>query len=59
MVFLHNNHGFNLQCDILIIIQLQPQTPTKLVDDLAEIIKKENDDLSYHSEFSVRTLYVQ
>ena len=31
---------------------LQPQTPTKLVDDLAEIIKKENDDLTY-SELSV------
>jgi len=39
---------------ILDFIYLQPQTPTKLVDDLAEIIKKENDDLSFHSGFSVR-----
>ena len=34
---------------------LQPQTPTKLVEDLTEIIKQEHDDYSYRSpsDFSV------
>ena len=37
---------------------LQPQTPTKLVEDLTEIIKQEHDDYSYRSpsDFSVSTL---
>jgi hypothetical protein len=31
----------------------QPQTPTKLVEDLTEIIKKEQPELSPPSDFSV------
>ena len=46
---IHNNYFF---------FHLQPQTPTKLVEDLTEIIKQEHDDYSYRSpsDFSVSTL---
>ncbi len=35
---------------MLIIGTLQPQTPTKLVEDITEIIKKEN-DITYRSDY--------
>ena len=39
---------------ICFVLILQPQTPTKLVEDLTEIMKKEQDsDVSYRSEVSV------